>query len=122
MRVINHKETVEAPVSHVFDWFVNLDKNYIKWHPSTHKDFQWLSEEPVAKGSTFKFEEESDGHAHQMIMKITEFQKDQHLSFASEHIMVFPELNAVVVFTGGNFAIFRPPFIILEEYVLPAFG
>jgi hypothetical protein len=42
--------------------------------------------------------------------------------FGGQHIMVFPELNAVVVFTGGNFVTSRPPFILLEEYVLPAFG
>jgi hypothetical protein len=42
--------------------------------------------------------------------------------FGGLHIMVFPELNAVVVFTGGNFVTNRPLFIILEKYVLPAFG
>ena len=42
--------------------------------------------------------------------------------FGGQHIMVFPELNAVVVFTGGNFVTSRPPFTILEKYVLPAFG
>ncbi len=41
--------------------------------------------------------------------------------FGGQHIMVFPELNAVVAFTGGNFVSKRPPFIILEKYVLPAF-
>ena len=41
--------------------------------------------------------------------------------FGGQHIMVFPELNAVVVFTGGNFVTKSPPFIILEKYVLPAF-
>ena len=41
--------------------------------------------------------------------------------FGGQHIMVFPELNAVVVFTGGNFVTKRPPFMILEKYVLPAF-
>ena len=42
--------------------------------------------------------------------------------FGGQHIMVFPELNAVVVLTGGNFVTYRPPFIIVEKYVLPAFG
>jgi CubicO group peptidase (beta-lactamase class C family) len=42
--------------------------------------------------------------------------------WGGQHIMVFPELNAVFVFTGGNFVTYRPPFIIVEKYVLPAFG
>ncbi|MFC2024084.1 serine hydrolase domain-containing protein [Chloroflexota bacterium] len=40
--------------------------------------------------------------------------------WGGQHIMVIPELNAVVVFTGGNYLTFRPPFKILENYVIPA--
>jgi len=36
-------------------------------------------------------------------------------------IMVLPELNTVVVFTGGNYVTKRPDFKILEEFVIPAF-
>jgi len=41
--------------------------------------------------------------------------------WGGQHIMVLPELNTVVVFTGGNFVTKRPPFKILEKYILPAF-
>jgi CubicO group peptidase (beta-lactamase class C family) len=40
--------------------------------------------------------------------------------FGGQHIMVFPELNMVVVFTGGNYLTKRPPFKILKKYVIPA--
>jgi len=40
--------------------------------------------------------------------------------WGGQHIFVLPELNAVVVFTGGNYTSFRPPFEILERYLLPA--
>ncbi|MCG8605260.1 hypothetical protein MJD09_09705 [bacterium] len=39
-----------------------------------------------------------------------------------QYIMVMPKLNTVVVFTGGNYATFRPPFEILKKYILPAFN
>ncbi|MCJ7701722.1 MAG: beta-lactamase family protein [Anaerolineales bacterium] len=35
-------------------------------------------------------------------------------------IMVLPELNTVIVFTGGNYTTSRPDFKIFEKYVLPA--
>ena len=35
---------------------------------------------------------------------------------------VIPELNTVVVFTGGNFISYRPPFELLNKYILPAFN
>jgi CubicO group peptidase (beta-lactamase class C family) len=37
-------------------------------------------------------------------------------------IMVLPELDTVVVFTGGNYATKRHDFDIFEKYVLPAIG
>ncbi|MFC1885137.1 serine hydrolase [Thermodesulfobacteriota bacterium] len=42
--------------------------------------------------------------------------------WGGQHIMVIPELNTVVVFTSGNYVTYRPPFIILEKYILPALG
>jgi len=42
--------------------------------------------------------------------------------WGGQYIMVIPELNTVVVFTGGNFTSFRPPFEILKKYILPAFN
>ncbi|PHN04011.1 serine hydrolase domain-containing protein [Flavilitoribacter nigricans] len=40
--------------------------------------------------------------------------------FGGQHIMVLPELNTVVAFTGGNYLTRRPPFKLLEKYILPA--
>lgn len=83
MRELNYNHSVAISVDHVFDWFKNLDKNYLTWHPQTHKNFQWLSEKPVMKGSVFLFEEQIKGHNHKMLMKISEFVENQQLSFSS---------------------------------------
>ncbi len=40
--------------------------------------------------------------------------------WGGQYIMVIPELKTVVVFTGGNFTSFRPPFELLKNYILPA--
>jgi len=40
--------------------------------------------------------------------------------WGGQHIMVLPEVNAVVIFTGGNFLAKRPPYKILEKYIIPA--
>jgi CubicO group peptidase (beta-lactamase class C family) len=40
--------------------------------------------------------------------------------FGGQHIMILPEVNTVVVFTGGNYLTPRPPFKILKKYVIPA--
>jgi CubicO group peptidase (beta-lactamase class C family) len=40
--------------------------------------------------------------------------------WGGQHIMVLPEANMVVVFTGANYNSRRPPYKILENYILPA--
>lgn len=40
--------------------------------------------------------------------------------FGGQHIFIFPNLNVVVVFTGGNYLTPRPPYKILQKYIIPA--
>lgn len=40
--------------------------------------------------------------------------------FGGQHIMVLPEVNTVVVFTGGNYLTRRPPYKLLRKYIIPA--
>jgi len=51
--------------------------------------------------------------------------KEIHMFYAmgwgGQLIMVLPEVNTVVVFTGGNYVTSRPDFKIFEKYVIPAF-
>jgi len=41
--------------------------------------------------------------------------------WGGQRIIVFPELNAVVIFTGGNYTYNVKTFNILEKYIIPAF-
>jgi CubicO group peptidase (beta-lactamase class C family) len=42
--------------------------------------------------------------------------------WGGQNIMVFPEMNTVVVFTGGNYTTTTYTMTILERYILPAFN
>jgi CubicO group peptidase (beta-lactamase class C family) len=42
--------------------------------------------------------------------------------WGGQYIMVIPDLNTVVVFTGGNYTTPRPCFNILKKYILPSFN
>ncbi len=44
------------------------------------------------------------------------------LGWGGQEIMVLPELNAVVVFTGGNYTASVKVFDVVENYILPAFA
>ena len=40
--------------------------------------------------------------------------------WGGQKIMILPALATVVVFTGGNYTTKRPPYKILERYILPS--
>ncbi|MCP4634746.1 MAG: serine hydrolase [candidate division Zixibacteria bacterium] len=40
--------------------------------------------------------------------------------WGGQHIMILPELNTVVAFTGGNYISYRPAFKILKKFIIPA--
>ena len=42
--------------------------------------------------------------------------------WGGQHIMVFPELNAVVVTTGGTYTSSTKIFALFEKYIIPAFN
>jgi CubicO group peptidase (beta-lactamase class C family) len=60
------------------------------------------------------------------IKSMSDSGKKIHMYSASgwggQHIFVLPGLNTVVVFTGGNYVTQRPPFKILNKYILAAFN
>ncbi len=55
-----HQVGIEAPAAKVWDFLLNIEHNYTRWHPSDHVLFKWTGGEPMAKGSTF--------YAEQMMM------------------------------------------------------
>ncbi len=40
--------------------------------------------------------------------------------WGGQQIMILPEVNTVIVFTGGSYVTERPQFEILERYILPS--
>jgi hypothetical protein len=88
MRIIENELNISAPAGNAFNWFKDLDKNYLKWHPRAHKSFVWLSDKPIGEGSRFSFEENIKGHKHKMLMEVSEYVENEKLSFLSRKIEV----------------------------------
>ena len=58
---------------------------------------------------------------HQFVKSSKRINMYYAAGWGGQYIMVIPELNTVVVFTGGNYLSYRPPFEILKKYIIPAF-
>ena len=66
-----------------------------------------------------------NGYSHSWWTNTVSLSGKEYLMFSAggwggQEIMVIPGLNAVVVFTGGNYLSKTPPFKILSKYVVPA--
>ena len=52
---------INSSPTEIWEFFVNLEENYIDWHPTDHKKFKWTGE-PMASGSKWYAEEMVHGH------------------------------------------------------------
>jgi len=50
---LKHSIEIETTPEKIWDFFVNLDKNYTIWHPEDHVSFEWSKGKPLEQGSAF---------------------------------------------------------------------
>jgi hypothetical protein len=48
---------IKATPEKIWDFFVDLEKNYKSWHPEDHVVFEWTKGKPMELGSHFYAEE-----------------------------------------------------------------
>lgn len=73
--MVELKDSVEiqAPVDSVYQWFLELDKNFVKWHPN-HKAFKLLSGGTQVDDKIY-FEEKVNGVLYAIKGKISDHTK-----------------------------------------------
>ena len=75
--VLTDKVEIRSSPEIIWDFFTNLEKNYIDWHPIDHKKFIWTGK-PMEKGSKWYAEEMVHGHLFKLkgiIGEVIPFQK-----------------------------------------------
>lgn len=66
-----HEVDVKTSPEKIWDFLINIDKNYSAWHPTDHILFQWTKGEPFERGSTFYAEQYMMGEKVKYNGKIT---------------------------------------------------
>jgi len=100
------------------------------WDDKHLVPIQWVEKSKVVYGNNHRInipEEPSgrQGYSYSWWIKEMYVSGKQIRMFSAggwggQHIFVSPELKTVIVITGGNYKTYRPPFEILEEFILPA--
>jgi hypothetical protein len=67
-----HDVNVETTPDRIWDFLINIDRNYSAWHPADHILFQWTKGEPFSAGSTFYAEQYMTGEKVKYNGRITE--------------------------------------------------
>lgn len=88
---------ISVPPEDVYDWLMNIVKNYQSWHPA-HVDCRWLKGEPFEIGSVLYAEEYLGGELHRLKFKITRIKENKGFEFRT----LFP---ASIFVPKGEFVI-----------------
>jgi hypothetical protein len=93
----------------IWEFFVNLDKNYTTWHPQDHILFEWVEGNPLEQGSKFYAEQRVAGKPTQyngIISEIVPYRKIV-IQFAFPISLVSPKIvwliepkNSTTVFSA----------------------
>lgn len=67
-----HEVNIKTSPDKIWDFLVNIDKNYSVWHPKDHILFQWTKGTPYEPGATFYAEQYMMGEKVKYNGKITE--------------------------------------------------
>jgi uncharacterized protein YndB with AHSA1/START domain len=54
---LRHSIEIETTPEKIWEFFINLDKNYTTWHPEDHILFKWTKGEPLREGTSFYAEQ-----------------------------------------------------------------
>jgi hypothetical protein len=71
---------IDAPAQAGFDFFANMETNYLRWHPD-HLAFEWREGRGLEVGNVFFFEERIGGKVLKKSTRITAVEPSRYFAF-----------------------------------------
>jgi len=78
--ILTDTVNINASPKQIWDFFINLENNYIAWHPHDHKKFEWAGE-PMAEGTKWYAEELVHGHLFKLKGKVGKVIPHKEITF-----------------------------------------
>ena len=79
--IIKSSTEINTSPEKIWDFFLNLESNYQKWHPAEHQFFHWTKGKPLEVGSKFDSKETVAGHKTKLKGVCTESVKNKKIVF-----------------------------------------
>ncbi|MHA2363264.1 MAG: SRPBCC family protein [Candidatus Hodarchaeales archaeon] len=106
MLILSDSIEIKASPEDIFNWFMNLEKNYQQWHPD-HVKCELIGGNEVKEGTSFYFEEYLHGSLHKLKMRITKLEKPNKIVYKNSFpISLINPKGSFIIEKSGDTSIF----------------
>ncbi|MFW9907140.1 MAG: SRPBCC family protein [Candidatus Thorarchaeota archaeon] len=121
--IIEDSIEIRTSIDQLWDFFENLEDNYISWHPQDHVVCRWIKGRPHEVDSVAYFEEILDGKLFKIKVKTTKVEKFKYSEskpffplsiFHPKGAYSFESSGNKCIFTAINY--FRIPKLFTESF------
>ena len=103
-----HEVDVKTSTQKIWDFLINIDKNYSAWHPADHILFQWTKGDPFEKGSRFYAEQYMTGEKVKYTGRITECIPGEKITMKfSFPLSLITEKIEMIIEDHGSYSTFK---------------
>ncbi len=103
-----HEVNIKTSPDKIWNFLININKNYSSWHPKDHILFQWTNGAPFESGSTFYAEQYMMGEKIKYNGKITESMASEKITMTfSFPLSIITEKIEMIIENKGTYATFK---------------
>lgn len=102
--IIKSSIEIETTPEKIWDFFLNLEKNYTKWHPEDHVFWRWVNGKPLEVGTKIDSKEIIQGHKAGIKAVVLETIKNKKivLGLRWPFSIVCPKIEWIIETKGSN--------------------
>jgi uncharacterized protein YndB with AHSA1/START domain len=105
---LTHEVDIKTSPDKIWDFLINIEKNYTAWHPNDHILFQWTKGAPFETGSTFYAEQYMMGEKVKYNGKITESIPGEKITMTfSFPLSLITEKIEMIIENHGTYSTFK---------------
>jgi len=85
--ILSDSVEINATAEDIYAFFVNMEENYLRWHPD-HLKFCWISQPEMTLGAKFYFEEKIANKILKKTVIVTRLVKDRKIEFTPTFVLM----------------------------------
>jgi hypothetical protein len=106
--ILLHEFDIKTSTQKIWDFLINIGKNYTVWHPTDHIVFRWTKGEPFVRGSKFYAEQYMIGEKVKYTGRITEGIPGEKITMKfSFPLSLITEKIEMIIEDHGSFSRFK---------------